>query len=559
MSSASTRAACIAWRTGSGAQRRRERSRPGVRARRDAPGPRLRRPRAGDAGRMARRLPRRRRPRRIGSARRPQGLPVPTYVADMVTLLARLDAKTVHWFGTSMGGLIGIGLAGLPGSPISRLVLNDVGPTIDAAGHRAHRRVHRQAAHLVERGRGGRLPADDLARLRAAHARRMDGADAADAAARGGSLAAALRPGDRRAAARRHAGSGRCGRSGALGGVRPDRMPDAAAARCRLRRARAGDRSRRWQRAARRRACTSSPASATRRRSSLPTRSPSCGSSCRAVRHERTARRENRVGCGGRPRRSFACSIRATVASVGDERRARARVRGAAASSAASCRRGEGVLAHADGVAAILAAIGAAPPLLRRRVPRLRGRRARRARRGADAAVRRVAGGARRPRAKARRAAAHRAGRAPRRRRAQADRSSACARCCSRSRSDLRVVLLRLASRLQTLRFFAATKLPCPPDLAAEAMQVFAPLANRLGIWQIKWELEDLAFRFLDPDAVPDDRRGCSTSGVPTARRASPPCARAWPPISPRRAARRRCRGGRSTSTASGTRCAGRA
>jgi len=65
---------------------------------------------------------------------------------------------------------------------------------------------------------------------------------------------------------------------------------------------------------------------------------------------------------------------------------------------------------------------------------------------------------------------------------------------------DLRVVLLRLASRLQTLRFYAATKRPCPEDLAAEAMQVFAPLANRLGIWQIKWELEDLAFRFLDPE-----------------------------------------------------------
>ena len=58
----------------------------------------------------------------------------PTYVADMVTLLARLDAKTVHWFGTSMGGLIGIALAALPGSPISRLVLNDVGPAIDPAG-----------------------------------------------------------------------------------------------------------------------------------------------------------------------------------------------------------------------------------------------------------------------------------------------------------------------------------------------------------------------------------------------------------------------------------------
>lgn len=65
---------------------------------------------------------------------------------------------------------------------------------------------------------------------------------------------------------------------------------------------------------------------------------------------------------------------------------------------------------------------------------------------------------------------------------------------------DLRVVLLRLASRLQTLRWFAASKQPCPQALAAESMQVFAPLANRLGIWQIKWEIEDLAFRFLEPE-----------------------------------------------------------
>ncbi|HEY8706601.1 MAG TPA: HD domain-containing protein, partial [Burkholderiaceae bacterium] len=65
---------------------------------------------------------------------------------------------------------------------------------------------------------------------------------------------------------------------------------------------------------------------------------------------------------------------------------------------------------------------------------------------------------------------------------------------------DLRVVLLRLASRLQTLRFFAANKRPCSRALAAESLQVFAPLANRLGIWQIKWELEDLSFRFLEPE-----------------------------------------------------------
>ncbi len=65
---------------------------------------------------------------------------------------------------------------------------------------------------------------------------------------------------------------------------------------------------------------------------------------------------------------------------------------------------------------------------------------------------------------------------------------------------DLRVVMLRLASRLQTLRHYAATKLPVPQVVAAESLQVFAPLANRLGIWQIKWEMEDLAFRFLEPD-----------------------------------------------------------
>jgi GTP pyrophosphokinase len=64
---------------------------------------------------------------------------------------------------------------------------------------------------------------------------------------------------------------------------------------------------------------------------------------------------------------------------------------------------------------------------------------------------------------------------------------------------DLRVVMLRLASRLQTLRHFAASKLPVPMGLANESLQVFAPLANRLGIWEIKWELEDLSFRFLEP------------------------------------------------------------
>ncbi|WP_298829881.1 alpha/beta hydrolase [uncultured Piscinibacter sp.] len=63
----------------------------------------------------------------------PAGYHIPAYVADMVTLLARLDAQELHWVGTSMGGLIGLGLAALPDSPVRRLVLNDVGPAIEAA------------------------------------------------------------------------------------------------------------------------------------------------------------------------------------------------------------------------------------------------------------------------------------------------------------------------------------------------------------------------------------------------------------------------------------------
>lgn len=55
-----------------------------------------------------------------------------TYVADMVTLLARVDADCVHWVGTSMGGLIGMTLASLPDTPVQKLVLNDVGPVITA-------------------------------------------------------------------------------------------------------------------------------------------------------------------------------------------------------------------------------------------------------------------------------------------------------------------------------------------------------------------------------------------------------------------------------------------
>ncbi len=70
--------------------------------------------------------------------------------------------------------------------------------------------------------------------------------------------------------------------------------------------------------------------------------------------------------------------------------------------------------------------------------------------------------------------------------------------------ADLRIVLIRLASRLQTLRWLAAEKRPCDPMLARETLDLYTPLANRLGIWQIKWEMEDLAFRFIDPQRYKD-------------------------------------------------------
>ncbi|MDY7544761.1 alpha/beta hydrolase [Glaciimonas sp. Gout2] len=68
---------------------------------------------------------------RSGRLRNPQYYVVPQYVSDMVTLLARLNADTVDLVGTSMGGLIGLGLASLPDNPIRKLVLNDVGPHLN--------------------------------------------------------------------------------------------------------------------------------------------------------------------------------------------------------------------------------------------------------------------------------------------------------------------------------------------------------------------------------------------------------------------------------------------
>ncbi len=66
---------------------------------------------------------------------------------------------------------------------------------------------------------------------------------------------------------------------------------------------------------------------------------------------------------------------------------------------------------------------------------------------------------------------------------------------------DVRVVLVRLASRAQTLRYFAKHPTPERESYAQESLDIYAPLANRLGMWQLKWEIEDLSLRFLDPEA----------------------------------------------------------
>jgi GTP pyrophosphokinase len=90
---------------------------------------------------------------------------------------------------------------------------------------------------------------------------------------------------------------------------------------------------------------------------------------------------------------------------------------------------------------------------------------------------------------------------------------------------DIRVVLLRLASRTQTLRWLANAPEAERRPVARETLDIYAPLANRLGVWQLKWELEDLSFRYLEPELYReiagklDARRGERESLVAQAMR----------------------------------------
>ena len=65
---------------------------------------------------------------------------------------------------------------------------------------------------------------------------------------------------------------------------------------------------------------------------------------------------------------------------------------------------------------------------------------------------------------------------------------------------DIRVVIIALADRLQTMRYVAASNIAGRWEAAEATLNIFAPLANRLGLWQVKWELEDLSFRITEPE-----------------------------------------------------------
>ena len=114
---------------------------------------------------------------------------------------------------------------------------------------------------------------------------------------------------------------------------------------------------------------------------------------------------------------------------------------------------------------------------------------------------------------------------------------------------DVRVVIIKLADRLHNMRTLGSCRRTSSARIARQTMEIYAPLAHRLGMWQIKWELEDLSFKYLEPDEY---RKLVEHAGRPaqgargaSSTRASASCARSWR----RSASRPRSAAGPSTCT----------
>ena len=473
------------------------------------------------------------------------------------------------WVGTSMGGLIGMGLASLPlRSPIAvrRLVLNDVGPTIEPAAIAAHRhlpRARRLRFDTLERGR--RLPAGHLDRA-SGRTRREQWL-----ALTRPMLQAATATASRCTTTRRSRVPFRAHHAGARGRRRRRRSgTPTTRSRCPtllLRGAESDLLSRDTAQAMTRArpegaAASNSPASAMRRRSShadqvAVVREFLLVAMKTLARSEPRRRRRRSSSCSTTDRRDAEQSMPQPADALG----ARARLRRAAASPASTLDTGENALAHADASRRSCRRSAARAVDARRGLPGLRGRPSEQARGGRSPrpSASRYAEPASRTRASWCRCSAQRARRAASADGERAQQTERVRKMLLAFSRDLRVVLLRLASRLQTLRCFAASKQPCPRSRWRASRcrcSRRSPTGSASGRSSGSWRTSRSA---SSSPSTTSRSRGCSTrSGSSASSASSALRARLDAELRGARHARRRCRAGPSTSTASGRRCAAR-